>query len=74
MSTAINGPTPTNRSQCGEDLGIALAIVWRNPHSLIRAKRTVQRVQSDQFEVVYAATDPNGTQEFRLESGERMAG
>jgi len=74
MSTAINGQTPTRGSECEQAFGIALAIVWRNPNPLIPEKRILHRVQGGQFEVVYAVTDPNGTQEFRLESGERMVG
>jgi hypothetical protein len=68
----INGQTPTSRASCGEELSMSLAIVWRNPVPLIRTTKTLHRVQGDQFGVVYAATDPNGTQQFRLEC-DRMA-
>jgi hypothetical protein len=57
-----------------EELGMALVIVWKNPISLIRTNRTLHRVQGEQSEVAYAVTDPTGTQEFRLRSGEKMAG
>jgi hypothetical protein len=52
---------------------MALAIVWRNPNCLIRTKRTLHRVQGDPSEVVYTVTDPNGTVEFSVKSGSRMA-
>ena len=56
-----------------KEAGMALAIVWRNPNCLIRTKRTLHRVQGDQFGVVYTVTDPNGTVEFSLKSGSKMA-
>ena len=56
-----------------KEAGMALAIVWRNPNCLIRTKRTLHRVQCDPSEVVYTVTDPNGTVEFSLKSGSRMA-
>jgi hypothetical protein len=43
-----------------------LAIVWRNPLPLIRTKRTLQRISSDQFGAVYAVTNPNLSQQFEL--------
>jgi hypothetical protein len=52
---------------------MALAIVWRNPNRLITTKRTLHRVQGDQFGVVYTVTDPNGTVEFSVKSGSKMA-
>jgi hypothetical protein len=30
-----------------------LTIVWRNPVSLIKSKRTLQRIRKDQFGAVY---------------------
>jgi len=49
---------------------MALAVVWRNPRPLIRTKRTLQRIKSDQSCAVYVVTDPDHTEEFRLISGE----
>jgi hypothetical protein len=45
---------------------MALAIVWRNPVPLIRTKRTLQRIRSGQFGIVYAVTYPNLSQQFEL--------
>jgi hypothetical protein len=42
------------------------AIVSRNPVPLIRNKRTLQRIRSDQFGTVYAVTYPNLSQQFEL--------
>ena len=52
---------------------MTLAIVWRNPNRSITTKRTLHRVQGDRFEVVYTVTDPNGTVEFSLKTGSKMA-
>jgi hypothetical protein len=35
---------------------MALKAVWNHPLPLIRTKPTLQRIRSDQFGVVYAAT------------------
>jgi hypothetical protein len=43
-----------------------LQIVWRNPLPLIRTKRTLQRIRSDQFGALYAVTNPDLTQKFEL--------
>ena len=48
---------------------MALAIVWRNPKSLIRTKQTLQRIQGDPSCVVYMVANSDVTQEFRLISG-----
>jgi hypothetical protein len=47
-----------------------LKIVWRNPLPLIRTKRTLQRIRSDQFGAVYAVSALNLMQEFELLQGE----
>jgi hypothetical protein len=52
---------------------MALAIVWRNPNCLTRTKRTLHRIQGDQSGVIYTVTDPNGTVEFSLKSGSKIA-
>jgi hypothetical protein len=41
-----------------------LTIVWRNPVSLIKRKRTLQRIRKDQFGAVYSVTGPDLTQEL----------
>jgi hypothetical protein len=41
-----------------------LTIVWRNPVSLIKSKRTLQRIRKDQFGAVYSVTGPDLTQEL----------
>ena len=56
-----------------KEVDMALAIVWRNPNRIIRTKRTLHRVHGEQFGVVYTITDPNGTVEFSLKSGSKMA-
>lgn len=56
-----------------KEVGLALAIVWRNPNCLIRTRRTLHRVHGDQFGVVYTVTDPIGTVEFSLKSGSKTA-
>jgi len=43
-----------------------LKIVWRNPRSLIRTKRTLQRIRRDQFAAVYSVTGPDLTQELEV--------
>jgi hypothetical protein len=53
-----------------KELGMALAIVWRNPKPLIRTKQTVQRIQGDHSCAVYVVNDAERTQEFSLISGE----
>ncbi len=56
-----------------KEAGMTLTIVWRNPNRLITAKRTLHRFQGEPFEAVYTVTDPNGTLEFSLKSGSKMA-
>jgi len=73
VEVAINGKPPTGQSQLEKEAGMALAIIWRNPNCLITTKRTLHRVQGDPSEVVYTVTDPNGTVEFSVKSGSRMA-
>jgi hypothetical protein len=41
-----------------------LTIVWRNPVSLIKSKRTLQRIRKDQFGAEYSVTGPDLTQEL----------
>lgn len=67
LNSDINGQPPTSRASCGEERSMSLAIVWRNPVSLIRKTKSLHRSQGDQFGVVYTVTDPNGTQQFRFE-------
>jgi hypothetical protein len=43
-----------------------LTIVWRNPVSLIKSKRTLQRIRKDQFGAVYSVTGPDLTQELEV--------
>jgi hypothetical protein len=43
-----------------------LKIVWRNPVPLVRTKRTLQRIRSDQFGAVYRFTALDLTQELEL--------
>jgi len=43
-----------------------LKIVWRNPLSLIKTKRTPQRIRRDQFGAVYSVTGPDVTQELEV--------
>jgi hypothetical protein len=62
-----------NKVSVKKEAGMALEIVWRNPKCLIRTKRTLHRVHGDQFGVVYTVTDPNGTVEFSVQSGSKMA-
>jgi hypothetical protein len=73
VAVAMNGKIPTVAVSVKKEVGMALAIVWRNPNRLITTKRTLHRVQGDQFGVVYTVTDPNGTVEFSLKSGSKMA-
>jgi len=47
-----------------------LKIVWRNPLPLIRSKRTLQRIRSDQFGALYAVIAPDLTQEYEVILGE----
>jgi hypothetical protein len=46
-----------------------LKIVWRNPVSLIKTKRTLQRIRSDQFGAVYAVSARDLAQQFELIPG-----
>ncbi len=43
-----------------------LKIVCRNPLSLIKTKRTLQRIRRDQFGAVYSVTGPDVTQELEV--------
>ena len=43
-----------------------LQIVWRNPVSLAKLQRTLQRIKTEQFGAVYVVTNPETTQEFEL--------
>ncbi len=43
-----------------------LKIVWRNPLPLIRTKRTLQRIKSNQFGAVYAVSALDLTQELEV--------
>lgn len=43
-----------------------LAIVWRNPVSLIKTKPTLKRVRSDRFGTVYVVTYPYPSQALEL--------
>jgi len=43
-----------------------LKIVWRNPLSLLKTKRTLQRIRRDQFGAVYSVTGPHITQELEV--------
>jgi hypothetical protein len=43
-----------------------LKVVWRNPLSLIKTKRTLQRIRRDQFWAVYWVTGPDVTQELEV--------
>ena len=43
-----------------------LKIVWRKPLSLLKTKRTLQRIRRDQFGAVYSVTDPDVTQELEV--------
>jgi hypothetical protein len=47
-----------------------LTIVWRNPLPLVRFKRTLQRIISNELGAVYEVTAPDLTQEFEVISGE----
>jgi hypothetical protein len=43
-----------------------LKVVWRNPLSLIKTKRTLQRIRRDQFGAVYSVTGPDVAQELEV--------
>ncbi len=43
-----------------------LKIVWRNPISLIKTKRTLQRIRKNQSGTVYSVTGPDLTQELEV--------
>jgi hypothetical protein len=43
-----------------------LKIVWRNPLSLIKTKRTLLRIRKNQFGAVYSVTGPDLTQELEV--------
>jgi hypothetical protein len=47
-----------------------LTIVWRNPHTLVRFARTLQRVGSNEYGTVYAVTSPDLTQAFQVIPGD----
>jgi hypothetical protein len=46
-----------------------LKIVWRNPLSLIKTKRTLHRIRKNQFGVLYSVTGPDLTQELEVIQG-----
>jgi hypothetical protein len=50
-------------------LVMELTIVWRNPHTLVRFVRTLQRVGSNEYGAVYAVTAPDLTQAFQVIPG-----
>ena len=43
-----------------------LKIVWRNPLSLIKTKRTLQRIRKNQLGAVYSVAGPDLTQELEV--------
>jgi hypothetical protein len=49
---------------------MALTIVWRNPFSLVRFSRTLERIISNELGVVYAVAAPDLTQEFEVIPGD----
>ena len=49
---------------------MALTIVWRNPFSLVRSSRTLERIISNELGTVYAVTAPDLTQEFEVIPGD----
>ena len=49
---------------------MALTIVWRNPLSLVRFTRTLERIISNELGAVYAVTAPDLTQEFEVIPGD----
>jgi hypothetical protein len=49
---------------------MALTIVWRNPFSLVRFTRTLERTISNELGAVYAVTAPDLTQEFEVIPGD----
>jgi hypothetical protein len=49
---------------------MALTIVWRNPFSLVRFTRTLERIVSNDLGAVYTVTAPDLTQEFEVIPGD----
>jgi hypothetical protein len=49
---------------------MALTIVWRNPFSLVRFSRTLERIISNELGAVYSVTAPDLTQEFEVIPGD----
>jgi hypothetical protein len=49
---------------------MALTIVWRNPFSLVRFSRTLERIIRNELGAVYAVTAPDLTQEFEVIPGD----
>jgi hypothetical protein len=49
---------------------MALTIVWRNPFSLARFSRTLERIISNELGAVYAVKAPDLTQEFEVIPGD----
>jgi hypothetical protein len=49
---------------------MALTIVWRNPFSLVRFSRALERIISNELGVAYAVTAPDLTQEFEVIRGD----
>jgi hypothetical protein len=49
---------------------MALTIVWRNPFSLVRFSRTLERIITNELGAVYAVTAPDLTQVFEVILGD----
>jgi hypothetical protein len=49
---------------------MGLTIVWRNPFPLVRFRRTLQRIISNELGAVYEVTAPDLRQKFELIPGE----
>jgi hypothetical protein len=49
---------------------MALTIIWRNPVPLVRFKRTLERIISNELGAVYSVTAPDLMQEFEVIPGE----
>jgi hypothetical protein len=49
---------------------MALTVVWRNPFSLVRFSRTVERIISNELGAVYVITAPDLTQAFEVIPGD----
>jgi hypothetical protein len=49
---------------------MALTVVWRNPFSIVRFSRTVERIISNELGAVYVVIAPDLTQEFEVIPGD----